>query len=92
MCNDLGEYPYSSFPHNFDSSVIDSEFALGLPGKDAFILFNEKDAEDTCVDIEEKTVRRIADGQLKRILAEQGQCENISQFQALPEDKKTLLL
>ena len=29
---------------------------------------------------------------LKRILAEQGQCENVSQFQALPEDKKTLLL
>ena len=44
------------------------------------------------MDIEEKPVRRITDGQLKRILAEQGQCENVSQFQALPEDKKTLLL
>ena len=92
LCNDPGEYPYSSFPHYFDSSMIDSEFALGLLGKDAFILFNEKNAEDTCMDIEEKPVRRITDGQLKRILAEQGQCENVSQFQALPEDKKTLLL
>ena len=92
LCNDPGEYPYSSFPHYFDSSMIDSDFALGLLGKDEFILFNEKAVEDTCMDITEKPGRRISDGQLKRILEEQGPCKNVSQFQALPEDKKTSLL
>ena len=92
LCNDPGEYPYSSFPHYFDSIMIDSEYALGLLEKEEFLLFNEKAAEDSCMDVTEKSVRRITDGKLKKILAERGQCENVSQFQALPEGKKTSLL
>ncbi len=88
LCSTAGEYLYSSYSHYFEAGGIDSEFVLGLISKDDFSRYHDEKANDSCMDISEQAPKRLTDTKAKEVLKSLCGCENVSQFQALPESQK----
>ena len=88
LCNTAGEYPYSSYSNYFESGSIDSEFVLGLISRNDFFRYHDEKTNDTCMDVSEHAPKRLTDTRVKELMKSLCHCENVSQFQALPDFQK----
>ena len=87
LCSTAADFPYSSYPHFFETGSIDSEFVLGLISKEDFQRYHKENANDSCMEISEKSPKRLTDTKAKELMKSLCGCENVSQFQALPESQ-----
>lgn len=89
LCDTAADYPYSSYPHYFETGSIDSEFVLGLISKEDFYRYHGEKADDICMEIPEQAPKRLTDSKAKEMMNSLCGCENTSQFQALSESQKS---
>ena len=57
-------------------------------GRTEFERYHKENENDICMDIQNEVVRRITDEQVRKLLRENFDCENVSQVQQLTEEKK----
>ena len=85
----IDDYRFSSYNDYIeeDSSVVDYNFALSLMNKEEFIIFNNEQSSDVCLDIN-PTEFRINDSDARNIIKKVSKCENATEFQSLSQDKR----
>ena len=89
ICAKVENYPYSSFlEYLHDSEMVDSDFALGMIPRDAFVQFNNEPNSDQCLEIMTSERRAVTDAQAKRIIEKCAHCSTIPEFQGLANKKK----
>lgn len=88
ICAEPSEYPYSSYRNYFENDAIDHDLVEELISKDDFESYHRENDDDCCMDIQDKSVRRITDEDARRLLRETFSCENVSQAQRLPEEDR----
>ena len=89
LCEKVEDYKYSSFAEYLkESSFIDNDYVFSILPKDAFIEYNYQPSSANCLDVEEKTIKRVTDEEARKIIKKYSKCENISEFQALPVGKR----
>ena len=91
ICSLPEDYPYSSYSSYFDSSMIDSAFVLGMISRDDFTAFHKEGLNDSCMEVSEPQ-HHLTDNQLKALMKEQWQIDDISEFQMLPDDARVSVL
>ena len=84
LCKKISDYPFSSYKAFFDDSdLIDREFVFEIIPQDVFQEFNNKTANDRCLEIEDNPVVRVTDEQAQRIIYKYTKCRSVSEFQIL---------
>ena len=84
LCKKISDYPFSSYKAFFDDSdLIDREFVFEIIPQDVFQEFNNKTANDRCLEIEDNPVVRVTDEQAQRIIYKYTKCRSVSEFQML---------
>jgi len=85
----IDDYRFSSYNDYIeeDSAVVDYNFALSLMNKEEFIIFNNEQSSDVCLDIN-PTEFRINDSDARNIIKKVSKCENATEFQSLSQDKR----
>jgi len=85
----IDDYRFSSYNDYIeeDSSVVDYNFALSLMNKEEFIIFNNEQSSDVCLDIN-PTEFRVNDSDARNIIKKVSKCENATEFQSLSQDKR----
>ena len=89
ICKKPQDYTFSSYNEFFKKQTfVDCGFVFGMIKKDDFIKFNNENAFEQCLDIEEKPTIRVTDEQAKKIIIKYSKCKSISEFEILPTDLK----
>ncbi len=89
LCKKVEDYKYSSYNEYLkESSFIETDYVFSILPKDAFIEYNNQPSSANCLDIEEKTIKRVTDEEARKIIKKYSKCENITEFQALPVGKR----
>jgi len=85
----IDDYRFSSYNDYIeeDSAVVDYNFALSLMNKEEFIIFNNEQSSDVCLDIN-PTEFRVNDSDARNIIKKVSKCENATEFQSLSQDKR----
>ena len=85
----IDDYRFSSYNDYIeeDSDIVDLDFAFSLLKKDAFIAFNNEKNDDICLDIDPKEFR-INDSDAREIIKKVSKCDNATEFQELPQEKR----
>ena len=94
LCKHLSEYKYSSYSTFFDSSdLVDKDFVFGIISKELFEQFNNQEADDKCLEIEERPIIKVTDEQAQKIIYKYSKCSSPSEFQkiALIQREKYLI-
>ena len=91
MCEEPEEYPYSSFTQYETDPLIDSSLIYGMIGREEFDRYQHVNNADICLDIEDKERKRLTDHEAK-ILMEQFQCRNASDFQKAGKETQEKIL
>ena len=89
ICKKIDGYEYSSYNEFFnDIDLIDKELVLELIPKEDFYKFNSEIAFDKCLDIDDKTAKKVTDEQAKKIIEKYSKCKNATEFQKLSNNLK----
>lgn len=89
ICKAVSDYEFSSYKEYFnDSDLIDRDFVFEIIDKEAFKIFNNEKAFDTCLDVEYKPKIKVTDEQAKRIIEKISKCKNVTEFQGLASTLK----
>lgn len=89
LCKKVEDYKFSSFAEYLNEpEIVDTEYVFSILAKDAFIEYNNQPSLIACIDVEEKTIKRVTDEDARKIIKKYSKCENISEFQALPIGKR----
>lgn len=89
LCKKVEEYKFSSYKEYLtDSKIIDTEYVFSVLPRNAFVEYNNEPSSVMCLDVEEKTIKRVTDEEARKIIKKYSKCENVSEFQALPVDKR----
>lgn len=92
LCKRLEDFKYSSYNEYLNSAnVVDTDFCFDIVGREEFIRYNNEFCSDECLDIE-KNEFRLTDEEAKTIINKISKCKNITEFQALPLDKRNKFL
>lgn len=85
----IDDYRFSSYNDYIeeDSYIVDLDFAFSLMKKDEFIAFNKEKNDDICLDIDPKEFR-INDSDARKIIKKVSKCDNATEFQELPQEKR----
>lgn len=85
----IDDYRFSSYNDYIDedSNIVDSDFAFSLLKKDEFIAFNNENNDDICLDIDPREFR-INDSDARKIIKKVSKCDNATEFQGLPQEKR----
>ena len=92
ICTEPSEYPYSSYGNYFENDAVDHDLVERMIGRKEFERYHRKNDNDICMDIQDEAVHRITDEQVRKLLRENFDCENVSQVQLLTEEKKILAI
>jgi REP element-mobilizing transposase RayT len=90
IVKNISEYEYSSFKeylYTQQEYIVDKEFTFEIISKDEFILFNQADNNDKCLEYDFSDFK-ITDIEAKEIIRKNSNCENIEQFLSLNKDEK----
>lgn len=89
LCKKVEDYKYSSFNEYLtEPNIVDSEYVFSILPKDGFIEYNNEPSSEMCLDIEDRTIKRVTDEEDRKIIKKYSKCENITEFQALPVGKR----
>ena len=88
ICTEPSEYPYSSYSNYFENDAIDYDLVEGMIGRTEFERYHRENGNDICMDIQDEAVHRITDEQVRKLLRENYDCENVTQVQQMTEEKK----
>lgn len=85
----IDDYRFSSYNDYIDEdrNIVDYDFAFSLIEKDEFIAFNNEKNDDVCLDIDPKEFR-INDSDARNIIKKISKCDNTTEFQELPQEKR----
>ncbi|MBO5066562.1 MAG: transposase, partial [Clostridia bacterium] len=85
----IDDYLFSSYNDYIEenSDIVDSDFAFSLLKKDEFIDFNNENNDDICLDIDPKEFR-INDSDARKTIKKVSKCDNATEFQELPQEKR----
>ncbi len=88
LCKKIGEYKFSSYnEYTIKPYVVDNEFCFEIVDRDEFIIFNNQNNSDICLDIEENNFR-LTDEEAKIIIQKISKCKSVTDFQNLSIDKR----
>ena len=84
ICKEASEYKFSSYNCYLEegSDFVDIDYAYSILSKTEFILFNQEQNNDECLEYAEQ-VYRLNDIDAKAIIQQISGCENATQFQSL---------
>ena len=85
----IDDYRFSSYNDYIveESDIVDLDFAFSLLKKDEFIALNNEKNDDICLDIDPKEFR-INDNDARKIIKKVSKCDNSTEFQELPQEKR----
>ncbi len=94
ICKNVSSYKFSSYteyvsPHN--GQLTDIDFVIGLLPQNEFAEFHNKNAEDKCLELDER-VKRLTDTQLLKEMVKISKCKNATEFQQLAAVERDLYL
>jgi len=88
IAKQLDEYKYSSFNEYVEENfIVNTQFALGMVDKAQFILFNQAENDDKCLEYDYSDFR-ITDIEAREIIKKISKCENIERFLNLEVEKR----
>lgn len=89
IAKSIDEYRFSSYNDYIDKNndIVDIDFAFSLMKKNEFIDFNNEKNDDICLDIDPKEFR-INDSDAMKIIKKVSKCDNVTEFQELPQEKR----
>jgi REP element-mobilizing transposase RayT len=88
LCRSIDEYKYSSYNQYIKGAkVVDTEFCLGIVGKEQFVEYNDQENQDVCLDLEPDEFR-LTDDEARAVIEEVSGCRTATEFQMLPIDKR----
>ena len=93
LVKSIDDYRFSSYNDYIDeeSEIVDFDFTFSLMKKDEFIAFNNEENDDICLDIDPKEFR-INDSDARKIIKKVSKCDNVTEFQELPQEKRDKLI
>lgn len=84
LCKRVEDYPYSSYQEYANKAkIVDMDYVFEFVPKHIFNEYNNEIVSCVCIDVEEKTMRRVTDEEAKRIIKKYSKCDNVTEFQAL---------
>ena len=85
LCDEPGEYPYSSYRDYFDPhSIIDSDYFRNFFGEQEFYKFHQIECDEKCMDIEEASCTHVTNEAAEAIILSITGCSNAKAFLELP--------
>lgn len=92
LCQKIDGYRFSSYNEYVNkSNLVDTDFCLGIIGKEQFIEFNNEFNEDICLDIV-KNDNRLNDDAAMKIIWKICKCKSVSDFQNLDKVKRNYFI
>lgn len=89
LCAAPGDYPYSSYiEYLHKSSTVDTDMALNMLSKDAFINYHKQVNADSCLEINTAKRCAVTDEQARAIIEKYSRCHTVVAFQSLDVSKK----
>ncbi|MBQ9913458.1 MAG: transposase [Clostridia bacterium] len=86
LCEKIEDYKFSSYREYTDRDwIVDTDFILDMMPLDEFVMFNNQENTDKCLELEEKETIRLTDEQAKTIIEMCSGCRNVTEHQALPK-------
>ncbi len=93
LCESVEQYPYSSFRGYLKpDGLTDSGLLLGMMSLDEFVVYNNENNDDECMETNDSPIQRINDEKLQERLQKKHHCGGPSEFMLLPEKKKDAVL
>lgn len=84
LCKNICDYKYSSYNDFFkDCDLIDKDFVFDIIPIEMFEEFNSQNANDECLEIENKPIIRVTDEQAQKIIFKYSRCKSVAEFQKL---------
>ena len=85
----IDDYRYSSYNEYIKNinTIVDTEFALSILGKEQFIEFNNETNHDVCLELDESAFR-LSDIDARKIIEKISGCTNATEFQELTIEKR----
>ena len=89
IVENIDEYKYCSYNEyiNEKTEVVDTEFVYEIIDKETFVEYHKERNEDKCLDIEEVCFR-LSDADAKKEIKKISRCDNATEFQKLPQEKR----
>ena len=92
ICKKVADYRYSSYSAYLqENSAVDTDFCLGMIGREQFVAFNNEYNNDVCLDVQENDFR-LTDEEAKKIIEKISRCRNSAEFQKLDTAKRDVFL
>ena len=89
LCNEIEDYPYSSYSEYFhDSNIVDARFVLSVLSLEEYVRYNKEPNEDKCLEITTSVRRAVTDQQARDIIEKYSHCRSLVEFQHLDCKKK----
>lgn len=85
----LEEYQFCSYFDYFceESEIVDMEFVFSMLDKEQFIIFNNEQNSDICLEVDD-TRKNINDIDAKKIIKRITNCDSVSEFQELSKEQR----
>ena len=90
---EVADYEYSSYKEFFSIPyLVNCAFIFDMIGKEHFIDFNNEDSFVKCLDIEDKTLVKVTDELVQKIIEKYSRCKNVAEFQKLSNNFKKIYI